>query len=146
MVSLNVGTLTSVYNANLGKSSVVKDPMTSAFKVALTPNTQAHHSRSLLWATEEPVKNTTDFIPKCSMYFNQSESIRLDNQLRGWFQPEPAMTNTTKTKNKNAPTSPIKEQNAQPYETSLGPFAKPLANGLTSSVYQMLINTDSESK
>merc|ERR1712025_306898 len=49
-------------------------------------------------------------------------------------------------KNKNAPTSPIKEQNAQPYETSLGPFAKPLANGLTSSVYQMLINTDSESK
>ena len=145
MVSLNVGTLSSVYRANHGgEPSIPKDPMTSAFKAAFTPN--IHHGRSLLWANEESQhhkQNTTDFIPKCSMYFNQSESIRLDNQLRGWFQPEPALANVTK---KSAPTSPVKQPRAQPYETSLGPYAKPLANGLTGSgVYQMLI-TDPESK
>merc|ERR1711981_229061 len=84
---------------------------------------------------------------KCSMNnFNQSESIRLDSQLRGWFQPEPPiLANVTK---KTSPTSSkphIKTPKAQLYQTSLGRYAKPLANGLTSGVYQMLI-TDPDSK
>ena len=148
MVSLNVGTLTSVYQSNQKMPPVTKDAMTSALKSALEPN--IHHGRSLLWASSEKESNnpennmTTDYIPKCSMNFNQSESIRLDSQLRGWFQPEPpTLANVTK---KNAPTSPpIKTPKAQLYETSLGRYPPPLANGLTSGVYQMLI-TDPESK
>ena len=148
MVSLNVGTLTSVYQSNQKMPPVTKDAMTSALKSALEPN--IHHGRSLLWASSEKESNnpennmTTDYIPKCSMNFNQSESIRLDSQLRGWFQPEPpTLANVTK---KNAPTSPpIKTPKAKLYETSLGRYPPPLANGLTSGVYQMLI-TDPESK
>ena len=153
MVSLNVGTLSSVYQSNQKMPPVTKDAMPSALKSALEPN--LHHGRSLLWASveEEAASNsknnvtTTDYIPKCSMNnFNQSESIRLDSQLRGWFQPEPPiLANVTK---KTSPTSSkphIKTPKAQLYQTSLGRYAKPLANGLTSGVYQMLI-TDPDSK
>ena len=149
MVSLNVGTLTSVYQSNQKMPPVTKDAMPSALKSALEPN--LHHGRSLLWASveEEGDKNnvTNDYIPKCSMNFNQSESIRLDSQLRGWFQPEPP-TLANVTKKNNAPTSKPQIKTtpkAQLYQTSLGRYAKPLANGLTSGVYQMLI-TDPESK
>ena len=151
MVSLNVGTLSSVYQSNQKMPPVTKDAMPSALKSALEPN--LHHGRSLLWASSEKESNnpennmTTDYIPKCSMNnFNQSESIRLDSQLRGWFQPEPPiLANVTK---KTSPTSSkphIKTPKAQLYQTSLGRYAKPLANGLTSGVYQMLI-TDPDSK
>ena len=49
--------------------------------------------RSLLWAAagdeegesaDYPANATSS--PICPMYLNQSESVRLDSQLRGWFQ------------------------------------------------------------
>ena len=33
--------------------------------------------------------------PICPMFLNQSESVRLDSQLRGWFQVDPSMANGT---------------------------------------------------
>lgn len=54
-----------------------------------------HGGRSLLWEDEQQMNNNESFIPSvnssspvCPMYFNQSESIRLDNQLRGWFKKD----------------------------------------------------------
>merc|ERR1719229_633698 len=59
--------------------------------------------RSLLWATGEeeegdsaaaayPVANaSSSSSPICPMYLNQSESVRLDSQLRGWFQVDPSV-------------------------------------------------------
>ena len=48
--------------------------------------------RSLLWATGDEEGESADYpanatsSPICPMYLNQSESVRLDSQLRGWFQ------------------------------------------------------------
>ena len=49
--------------------------------------------RSLLWAaTADEEGESADYpanatsSPICPMYLNQSESVRLDSQLRGWFQ------------------------------------------------------------
>ncbi len=63
-------------------------------------NVHSRIGRSLLWANnteEEVVLPSADLGTSvnisvssiCPMYFNQSESIRLDNQLRGWFKLDP---------------------------------------------------------
>lgn len=74
---------------------------------AITPNVR--HGRSLLWANpdiqiEEELgddfnKNKSMHHPMCPMYINQSESIRLDYELRRWIGGESDRDNwTTPTK------------------------------------------------
>jgi hypothetical protein len=58
-----------------------------------------HIGRSLLW-TETDAENVVPGggsinTTMCPMYFNQTESIRLDNQLRGWFKLDPIVANST---------------------------------------------------
>ena len=58
-------------------------------------HSEAHIGRSLLWAETEAEHNINNSNNKssnttmCPMYFNQTESLRLDNQLRGWFKHDP---------------------------------------------------------
>ena len=147
IVSLNIGSLSSVYKSNQESFLPPQDDI-AAFKAVDLINNQDVHGRSgrsLLWApaaadpSGENNSTTADFVPKCSLYFNQSESIRLDKQLRGWFQPEESLRNVTTEK--DAPMSPIvKVPKEHPSETSLGPYAKPKANRLSSGFYQMLIS------
>lgn len=146
IVSLNIGSLSSVYKSNQDSLLQPHDDI-AAFKVVDKDYSVNNHivhgsGRSLLWApAADPSSesNNTDYVPKCSLYFNQSESIRLDKQLRGWFQPEESLRNVTKEK--DAPISPIvKVQKEQPSVTSLGPYAKPKASRLSSGFYQMLIS------
>ena len=122
---------------------------------------QNWHGRSLLWKSREDEDsgsktstshNETLFNdPKCPsmQQFNQTESIRLDNLLRGLFQSEESVktaqhkVNST-LRNRNGPTSPVQTRpaTAKPYETSLGPYGKPRGanNGLPpTGFYQMLI-------
>ncbi|XP_043504642.1 cyclic AMP-dependent transcription factor ATF-6 alpha isoform X2 [Polistes fuscatus] len=80
---------------------------------AVLPNVR--HGRSLLWANpdtrideelgDDYDKNKTMHHPMCPMYINQSESIRLDYELRRWIGGESDRDNwTTSTKtelNKN---------------------------------------------
>jgi hypothetical protein len=57
-------------------------------------HSEPHIGRSLLWAETEAEhninnNNKSSNTTMCPMYFNQTESLRLDNQLRGWFKLDP---------------------------------------------------------
>ena len=68
---------------------------------------------------------------RCTTNVNQTESIRLDSELRGWFKVEPAekavKRKPTKAPYKKPPTYPV------------GNVVKSPPNSLTGSVYHMLI-------
>ena len=97
--------------------------------------------RSLLWVDEpstereERRENSRDFLgnvsSQCTTNVNQTESIRLDTELRGWFRVEPAekalKRKPTKAPRKKPPTYPV------------GNVVKSPPNSLTGSVYHMLI-------
>lgn len=70
---------------------------------ASLPNVR--HGRSLLWTNidgqegEEPAdqfNKTSIHHPMCPMYINQTESIRLDSELRRWIGGDPDRNNWTK--------------------------------------------------
>ena len=99
--------------------------------------------RSLLWVDEpraETEENSGELLAnissQCTTNVNQTESIRLDNELRGWFRVEPAekavKRKTTKAPYKKATTYPV------------GNVVKSPPNSLTGSVYHMLIQVNIE--
>lgn len=70
---------------------------------ASLPNVR--HGRSLLWTdidNQESEEHTEQFNkttiqqPMCPMYINQTESIRLDSELRRWIGQDPDKDNWTK--------------------------------------------------
>ena len=136
VVSLNVGTFTNVHQHNDPMSRDQARARMQQDKSSFAP--VSVQSRSLLWDTTPEANGSATLDPKCSMYFNQSESIRLDKLLRGLFQSDEAIANVT---TKNAPITPVRSpKRTKPYETSLGPYEKPQARGLTGGFYQMLIS------
>ena len=98
--------------------------------------------RSLLWAVgdddeegdKESYPANATASPICPMYLNQSESVRLDSQLRGWFQVDP--TNGTASKRGGF--------GADNKGTSVGHFDKRGmrggGGGLGGGIYRMLIS------
>jgi len=75
------------------------------------------HTRRLLWTVDE--NNNMDQIdenfnksipihPVCPMYINQSESIRLDSELRRWIDGESDKDNRTTSKGTKLETDPLK--------------------------------------
>ncbi|KAI4502819.1 hypothetical protein M0802_001863 [Mischocyttarus mexicanus] len=107
MVSLNLNGIVGIFPSNKKLYSMSTDLPT------VMPNVR--HGRRLLWTNsntriEEELadnydKNKTMHHPMCPMYINQSESIRLDYELRRWIGGESDRDNwTTPTKtdlNKN---------------------------------------------
>lgn len=107
MVSLNFNGLVGIFPPSKKLNSMSTDIPT------VLPNVR--HGRSLLWANpdtrideelgDDYDKNKTMHHPMCPMYINQSESIRLDYELRRWIGGESDRDNwTTPTKtelNKN---------------------------------------------
>lgn len=81
------------------------------------PDTEIRHSRKLLWGNENE-NNMEDQIEKdfnksmpanqtmCPMYVNQSESIRLDSELRRWIDGESDRNNRS-IKETELKTSPL---------------------------------------
>ena len=93
--------------------------------------------RSLLWVDEpqpESEEGGGDLLAnissQCATNVNQTESIRLDSELRGWFKVEPQ----EKIKKR-----PAKTYKKQPATYPVGKVVKSPPNSLTGSVYHMLI-------
>ena len=72
-----------------------------------------------------------DDTSQCTTNVNQTESIRLDNELRGWFKVEPA--------EKAVKRKPTKAPYKKPTTYPVGNVVKSPPNSLTGSVYHMLI-------
>ena len=113
-------------------------------KIPLTPHVR-EAGRSLLWVDDSSPENddsresSKDFIgnvsSQCSTNVNQTESIRLDSELRGWFKVEPI----EKVARRKPTTAPYKKPATYP----VGKVVKSPPNSLTGSVYHMLIQVSS---
>lgn len=73
---------------------------------------------------------------QCTTNVNQTESIRLDSELRGWFRVEPA------EKEKAVKRKPTKAPYKKPTTYPVGNVVKSPPNSLTGSVYHMLIQVN----
>lgn len=97
MVSLNINGLVGILPQNNKLDSMTADIP------SIIPNVR--HGRSLLWTDSDTLiedklrdnfnKNKTIHHPMCPMYINQSESIRLDYELRRWIGGESDHDNWT---------------------------------------------------
>jgi len=94
MVSFNLGSLGGLFHQGLGSPGELQGIPVSQ-KIP-----SSRHGRSLLWADRNgrnlpsmedsfedigSVSNTSNIHPTCPMFINQTESIRLDNELRRWI-------------------------------------------------------------
>ncbi len=142
------------------------DPAKASAKMAVDP-ASIHHGRSLLWSDDgddgnvipsAPAANASASAgppPICPMYFNQTESIRLDSQLRGWFRVDPSLQGPAEAAEAAAPVSDVRHrpsyhhhrhhypqqqqqprQASSPEETSLGHYKRQHVPG---GIYHMLI-------
>ena len=136
VVSLNVGTLTNVYqnqqhlhpkvssnvdfNAAASAMGDIKGADLSKQSIqqqAASMQPHEWHGRSLLWKSGSSADDTAEaddnsssinYDPKCSMQnFNQSESIRLDKLLRGLFQSDEAVNVKNATSGGRGKNAPI---------------------------------------
>ncbi|XP_047501674.1 cyclic AMP-dependent transcription factor ATF-6 alpha-like isoform X3 [Penaeus chinensis] len=91
LLSLNLGPLTGIFLSNESRLSSLKRMMQGVEPSSL--GTGFKH-RSLLWADEKQASAEEGTIPNlntntssmCPMYINATESLRLETELRGWFE------------------------------------------------------------
>ncbi|XP_037801380.1 cyclic AMP-dependent transcription factor ATF-6 alpha-like isoform X4 [Penaeus monodon] len=91
LLSLNLGPLTGIFLSNESRLSSLKRMMQGVEPSSL--GTGFKH-RSLLWADENQPSAEEGTIPNlntntssmCPMYINATESLRLETELRGWFE------------------------------------------------------------
>lgn len=113
------------------------------------PIAEPHHfGRSLLWAETEPASNISTNSSSnpgtmCPMYFNQTESRRLDNQLRGWFKLDPTVANVSTVSDFSAEKFRPKRRkmtrkSARPIN-AIDHYVRPETHK-TGSIYHMLIS------
>ena len=121
-----------------------------------------HIGRTLLWKTstealEAKLRGNLPNPSMCPLLVNQSESIRLDNQLRGWFRLDPGpvsnITDIDDQPGDNTINSNMKDEklttlsdspgsNGNPASsgnTALDHYTKPAVHSLTGSIYHMLV-------
>jgi len=149
MISLNMNSLSSIYNK--------QDPSPS---LKLSPHPVIKDSgRSLLWVddievqvenedlkSEEFLSNLTRSTtpsPQCMMSVNQTESSRLESDLRGWFNVEPPAAKTSNAKRRpDMKRKPTKTPNKKPTYPLANVIKTPLSS-LTGSLYHLLVQEPS---
>jgi len=149
MISLNMNSLSSIYN--------MQDPSPS---LKLSPHPVIKDSgRSLLWVDDSEVQvesedlNSEEFVsnltrsttpsPQCMMSVNQTESSRLESDLRGWFNVEPPAAKTSKARRRpDMKRKPTKTPHKKPTYPLANVIKTPLSS-LTGSLYHLLIQDPS---
>jgi len=138
MVSLNFNSLSGLYKSDINEMA------------AAAQNRYEPHSggRTLLWANtdyednkgEADVKNASNskLPPMCPMLLNQTESIRLESELRGLFNVD--QEKESKTKPKRAP-----RRLKQKVEAAIDNFSPPPSRTLSRPLYHMLVQEHGES-
>jgi len=140
MVSLNMNSLSGIYNNANGGS----DATTTLNKNVHVRDT----GRTLLWVDDSLpsdseknfLSNITDSISnQCGTNLNQTESIRLESDLRGWFNVEPS-DNKRRPVVKRRPTRSPSKKVAKSANYPVGNVVKTPLHSLTGSVYHMLLH------
>ncbi|XP_026279651.1 cyclic AMP-dependent transcription factor ATF-6 beta isoform X1 [Frankliniella occidentalis] len=100
MITLNLGSIPSM----VSRSSDSLTMGSLEMKGGSVSSSVTHHGRSLLWAPTEDVSSTnnssSEYLsrnssgsaavqPICPLFINQTESIRLDSELRRWIGSDP---------------------------------------------------------
>lgn len=107
------------FNINGLKGTLLQNVKSDSDSLPIAiPNTEIRHSRRLFWTMNENDNNMEEQIEKdfnksvpahqlmCPMYINQSELIRLDNELRRWIGGESDRDNRT-TREMKLKTNPL---------------------------------------
>ncbi|XP_066993421.2 cyclic AMP-dependent transcription factor ATF-6 alpha isoform X1 [Anabrus simplex] len=91
MVSLNLTSFGGLLPRGPGTTAPASYPS------VMRQTSGVRHGRTLLWADMElsSTPNTSSVHPTCPMYINQTESIRLDSELRRWIGADRDAENTT---------------------------------------------------
>lgn len=131
MVSLNLGSFSSLVNTNSDPLSVGNLGMGGSNM----PDAVTHHGRSLLWAPTVDISlndsSSSDYRtgnssgsasvqPICPLYINQTESIRLDSELRRWIGSDPESPQDASGKGPWSSKSPIDSKGALHRDLSQG--------------------------
>lgn len=91
--------------------------------------------------------------PMCRVYQNQSESMRLESELRGWFRVEPGVSTRKRPDSTSLPVEPIRKErrkspsSSPPSSSPSGPLGQVIRSplhSLTGSVYHMLVQEPSQ--
>eukprot|EP00092_Neocalanus_flemingeri_P085954 GFUD01108233.1.p1 GENE.GFUD01108233.1~~GFUD01108233.1.p1 ORF type:complete len:624 (-),score=212.87 GFUD01108233.1:18-1889(-) len=150
MVSLNLTSLSEIYN---------KQDLSPPLQPSPHPVIK-DTGRSLLWVDDTEVQvesgdlNTEEFLsnltlsgapsPQCMMSVNQTESSRLESDLRGWFNVEPPAAARRPKKRPDMKRKPLKTPLKKPTYPLANVIKTPL-NSLTGSLYHLLIQEPSPS-
>jgi len=147
MISLNMNSLSEIYSREDPTPNIVLSPH----------NNMKNAGRSLLWVEDNDISEktadskedaflanltyTSSDSPQCMMNLNQTDAIRLETDLRGWFNVDP----TAAKRPKKRP-----DMKKKPSESANKPQNYPLANviktplsSLTGSLYHLLIQEPS---
>lgn len=147
MISLNMNSLSEIYKKQ-DPSPILK----------LSPHSVMKDSgRSLLWVEDNELQDEAGDLkpevflsnltlpgtasPQCMMSVNQTESSRLDSDLRGWFNVDPPAAKRPK-KRPDMKRKPTKSPNKKPNYPLANVIKTPLSS-LTGSLYHLLIQEPS---
>ncbi|KAK8748697.1 hypothetical protein OTU49_015952, partial [Cherax quadricarinatus] len=110
LFSLNLGPLTGVLLSSESKLNSLKTMMHGSKASSIT---SGFHQRSLLWSSDDISSTEDGRTPQlatnnsrtCPMYINATESLRLETELRGWFENKFRPSKTDKKKEEKRRTS-----------------------------------------
>ena len=114
---------------------------------------QRDAGRTLLWVSDEETETDNDYLANVTSAghsqcgganLNSTESIRLESDLRGWFNVEPPVVRRRPDITRKPTKRPLKKKAVNNYP--VGHVVRSPLHSLTGSVYHMLLQEPSNNK